>query len=826
MKARKIDIAGFRGFNERREIEFDDTLTLIAAHNSYGKTSITEAFEFLIYGQTSKVQSADSKDEYKGSYRNVHLPENENPKISLTMSDGDADTVYAVELRGNDIVRFVSGKEVESFPFAPLVDETVKPFILQHALKDLLLSTPAERFANFAKLLGFEALGDVQRELIAFCTKPNPPREVLLLQNKITALEDRTRRSGLTEIAKLMKKGSAPEVLFALIKKEASKHVPRTTKSDLLLPTLLSVRDEAVARIFGGSTKIPSESSEQALAFENEQRRILQLLSEEFIKRYLGLATTHAQQKVRQTYELLNLGTLSLADDESKCPLCLQPVDEPIRLHIAERHKELQAKETVFAESQKSADAISASLLDLKRSLAALAKSQTDRLASLAQLEPQLSNLQKLLESEPDRFSFVRNAVEEFATLTSDLEKSNDAFNKAYLSVTESIQASTESSATMDALVEAVTTSMKKIAQLREKANSTSGSLQEIDGIVRLKLDALAGTQDISLLVDLLQAETEFIKKATIDVITHSLKDLRTSAEQYVGKRMSESITGGFGTSVMSWYDKIKTSTDPKVHFSGFDLKKMPQGNRVQIKAKSYDKELVSAVSSLSESKLNALGLCMSIAINLQSPGPFEFIVIDDPIQSWDAEHEDQFIDVVRELIEIGKQVIILSHNTKWTERMRTGCEDLGGVYYQVSGYDDKGPHIQEKDWASVKDRLANVSGIVNNPSADSITLQQAEQEMRHVFNQIAAGLKKRMFDTKVSTKNLNAEGTRKILLECNVDLPFVNKIMQAFVTVDDAHHTPEDYTVHRQRIKQYEEYAKTLLDNLSKARRVAGSKP
>ena len=142
MKAKKIDITGFRGFNERREIEFDDTLTLIAAHNSYGKTSITEAFEFLIYGQTSKVQSADSKDEYKGSYRNVHLPENENPRISLTMSDGGTETLYTVELRGNDIVRFVNGKEVESFPFAPQVDETVRPFILQHALKDLLLSTP------------------------------------------------------------------------------------------------------------------------------------------------------------------------------------------------------------------------------------------------------------------------------------------------------------------------------------------------------------------------------------------------------------------------------------------------------------------------------------------------------------------------------------------------------------------------------------------------------------------------------------------------------------------------------------------------------------
>src|SRR5882757_6578578 len=71
MKIKHLKIHGFRGFREEREFLFDDRLTLISAPNSHGKTSISEALEWLIYGATSKVERADSKDEYKGSYRNV-----------------------------------------------------------------------------------------------------------------------------------------------------------------------------------------------------------------------------------------------------------------------------------------------------------------------------------------------------------------------------------------------------------------------------------------------------------------------------------------------------------------------------------------------------------------------------------------------------------------------------------------------------------------------------------------------------------------------------------------------------------------------------------
>jgi DNA repair exonuclease SbcCD ATPase subunit len=89
MKLKEITLRGFRGFNGERTIPIHDRLTLISAPNSHGKTSISEAFEWLLYGYTSKVANADSKDEYKGSYRNIHFLQPESPSVRVVVEDAN-----------------------------------------------------------------------------------------------------------------------------------------------------------------------------------------------------------------------------------------------------------------------------------------------------------------------------------------------------------------------------------------------------------------------------------------------------------------------------------------------------------------------------------------------------------------------------------------------------------------------------------------------------------------------------------------------------------------------------------------------------------------
>ncbi|GAI83467.1 unnamed protein product, partial [marine sediment metagenome] len=191
--------------------------------------------------------------------------------------------------------------------------------------------------------------------------------------------------------------------------------------------------------------------------------------------------------------------------------------------------------------------------------------------------------------------------------------------------------------------------------------------MSDANEILKHELDAVAGTEDISILIDLVEKQKEIKKSFDIEAILEGLKELRKTVDQYVGVKMLDAVTKEMTTDVMNWYDQIRTTGDPDVHFSGFDMDRTKKGDiksrRVQVKASSYGKDLVSAVSSLSESKLNALGICLSIATNLKSGCPFGFLFIDDPIQSLDEEHEAQFVGILRKLVDNEKQIILLSHN-------------------------------------------------------------------------------------------------------------------------------------------------------------------
>jgi hypothetical protein len=316
-------------------------------------------------------------------------------------------------------------------------------------------------------------------------------------------------------------------------------------------------------------------------------------------------------------------------------------------------------------------------------------------------------------------------------------------------------------------------------------------------------------------LIDLVERRKEIKKVFEIDSILAGLKDLRKAIDQYIGSKMLDAITNEMSGDVMDWYNQIRTTGDPDVHFSGFDMDRTKKGElrsrRVQIKASSYDKDLVSAVSSLSESKLNALGLCLSIATNLKPGCPFSFLFIDDPIQSWDEEHGVQFIDVVRKLVDKGKQVILLSHNKGWLDQVRSGCRPLNGFYYEITSYTKDGPNIVQKPWCSWRQRLDEVDAILKDSNADSVKLQQAEEEIRIVVADLTCALFLKNKAVYKDASKLNSASVRKLLVECGVAPKLVDHIGETFETTDDAHYAPAGYAAQRQRIRCYHGWAYDL---------------
>ena len=822
MKIKNITIQGFRGFNEERNIDFHDRLTLIYAPNSYGKTSISEAFEWLLYGITSKVEKADSKEEYKGSYRNCHLPESLTPFVKATfVDDNENETEFHGDLAEDETIqRFVNGQKVERWPLAQDISKVPRPFILQHALKYLLLVRPDERFQGFAHLLGLEKLDLFQRNVVSLCTKSDSciPVEVNQLLKNVSTLETRlASQPSLATIEKAFKKGvTGLAETYEAVESECRQRVPPETEEESVRLRLLKIREDTVAKIFKGRIAPPSYSEEEKRVNVEDDKFFLNCITDPFVKKYTELLALVTVQHILERAEFFDLGIKLLDKIPEKCPFCGRSIDDALAKHIHDEHANLATEKKRNEELQNQRTEIIKLLAELKSRLDAYQTRHTDKAAQLLALEPTLDKLKTILvPKHQTHFNAVETTILELTTAKNNLETSYSKVLVALAKVETSVTESEEDAALVKVLGE---TLAEYISDARSYVRTVTGkvsAMSDADQILKHELDALAGTEDISVLIELLEQWRNVKKKFEIKGILDSLKDLRKSVDQYVANRVLEAISGELTSEVMEWYGQIKTTGDPDVHFDGFDIERTKKGElkarRVQIKAKSYGKDLVSAVSSLSESKLNVLGLCVSIATNLKGKSTFDFLIIDDPIQSWDAEHEIKFIEVIRRLVERGKQVILMSHNHKWIDMIRSGCRTTNGLFYEITGYTETGPHIAEIPWARWTERLKEIDAIVKDQTATSVKLQQAEEEIRIVNAELTSELYFKIKGIQKKPHDLNSTKVRKMLVECGVNSNLVDRITETFETTDDAHHAPVDYTANRQRIQCYHAWAHEL---------------
>lgn len=814
MKIRSLTIQGFRGFNEQRSIDFHDRLTLVYAPNSYGKTSTSEALEWLLYGVTSKVAKADSKDEYKGCYRNRHFPESLTPFVAAVFRIDGREVEFRGELRdGDSIARFVDGREVGEWPIAAHLTEANKPFILQHALKYLLLAKPAERYQKFAGLLGLEELEEIQTNIISLCTKPDAriPAEVAELRREVAALEGRlSALPALAGIERALKRGKQNLAqAYAAILAECRKRAPAGTDDASLLPELLKIRDEAVGKIFKGRIELADYAPEERGANSDDGGFFVGWLTDAFATQYTELARLSQVQEVLEQATFLGLG-IKLADrTPGICPFCGQSIDDVLWRHIRESHEVVEKESERHSALTQQRDVTLGLLQELRTRLGTCYARHIMRCSALLDLEPRVAELEKILVPKYQvHFDAVQKAISQLAVARGALQGALARTTAALAAVESSVREHKPDLSLAKALAADL---IEYAAETKGFAGVVSAHVEPVsnaDQVLRYELDVRAKTEDISLLIDLLERRRDIERKLEVDEILERVKQLRHPVDQYVSNRVLQAISEELTSEVMGWYERIRTSGDPDVHFSGFDLDRTARGDlksrRVQIKAASYGKDLVSAVSSLSESKLNALGLCLSIASSLKQGSPFGFLLIDDPIQSLDADHEARFVDVIRDLVELGKQVILLSHNKAWMDRVRSGCRSLNGWYYEITGYTEAGPHVSMLAWAGRKERLDEVHAILKDPTASSVRLQQAEGEMRIVFSELACDLCHKMTRRIKNPARMKAAEIRKVLVECGVEARLADMVRQAFETINDAHHAPSGFVPNKERIRRW----------------------
>ena len=188
-KINKIEIQGFRAFGQKGQtLAFGSSLAAIWAPNSQGKTSLAEAFEFLLTGQIVRRHLvASTQDEFADSLRNAHMPANMPTyvEVQITGTDGQTHTVRrtlisdyakrndcqsALQIDGEDAKQ----SDLASLGFVLSQPPLAAPVLAQHTLGYLFSARPRDRATYFKKILEVTDLEELRSAAAALDAEFKP----------------------------------------------------------------------------------------------------------------------------------------------------------------------------------------------------------------------------------------------------------------------------------------------------------------------------------------------------------------------------------------------------------------------------------------------------------------------------------------------------------------------------------------------------------------------------------------------------------------------------------------------------------------------------
>jgi hypothetical protein len=266
----------------------------------------------------------------------------------------------------DSITRLYNGVHVDSWPWETPELKIYSPFILQHALQDLLLTTPSDRYSRFSKLLGTQILDDFQDIFNSLATQYNPPVEVRNFLTGIEELLSKIKSDDFSNFIKAVRGKNLPKAIEYLnvlvsdilvedeieVINEEGKIIPE------ILEKLIENRKEEVSAVFDKDIAIQGFLDQEQLDIDAIQERIASFISRKLIDQYLEYAKLRAHAEFKKQSDFFEFGLQVIEKASDQCPFCGTEITDEITAHIIQKHasihkkinnfKELDRKKTIF----------------------------------------------------------------------------------------------------------------------------------------------------------------------------------------------------------------------------------------------------------------------------------------------------------------------------------------------------------------------------------------------------------------------------------------------------------------------------------------------
>lgn len=672
-KIKALSLKGIRGVREKFGLTLDGKSILIYGDNGTGKSSFTDALEWLYYDQIEHLSNEEiGRKKEKDALRNVFIEEQDDSSIEICYTNPKLDCIKIIK---GDLTESSSNrtKDYEAY----LEKSQTENLILRYSdLVLFIVASKKEKLDTLQDIIGFSEVGSL-RDLL----KKNAGRF-----KRIINAENFNNKKGAQQsiiIHNLGANAYNPEQFFKAsneLIKFLNLSISIKSFNDVaeVLKQIESKDDSKIVEAIAFQTKIIE-------ALTETQGNIEQLLNDykSYFDAYTELRKDPEKFSKLKLLGLLNEGVNILRYDVLKddfCPLCLQEKNKIELINeLNVRIQELEELQEEKSKLQENNENLKAFVKTNATTIEGLLKDKKFKEKQNEETFKKLDGIRLTLES------IAAELKKELLAKETILSPTKITFNK------EEIQATIESAS-------------KKTKELSESQK------QNTKLVIYSKL----------LQANLAYKEFRKIDKKQ-DILTKQQITFENLFTDFI-KRQEEALTvflETFSNDINDYY----TSMNPNEKVEGIKLGSLKDKNGdligITIEYRFFDKTKTQPRAYLSESHINCLGLSFFLASVKAFNKENQFFILDDVISSFDRAHRTRFakllIDKFNEY-----QVILLTHEKDFFELVSSDVKSKGWNIHQITWTPEKGTNIEKATSGSkekIKKKLdeKNTDGLGND---------------------------------------------------------------------------------------------------------------
>jgi len=652
-------------------------MAVLWGQNSQGKTSLAEALEFLLTGETVRREFvASATREFTGSLRNVYLSDQCEVRVVAEIVDSsDKARTVARELitdyTGRDAcesslsIDGVAATDLSSLGIRLSQPPLCAPILLQHTLRYVVSARPQDRTDYFKALLEVSDLEEVRSAIVAAKSELDTPITSSVVNFRrclekpygtgLRALE--TGHLSTTAIT-----GAITTAFGALLVDHEP--IPESLEERVAVASeILKLKREKTFPVQGFVTgpkpswsDIPDNTWAVLLRFAEVSADV-----EKEVARLTELFTA-----------VLDVPSIVDATAAIDCPVCnttsalTQERIGDIRQKVAQQKKYSAARkeaQEAFRTLKDFDDRLDTAVLratptffswneNERKECGFTDEAIRDLIGDVAEaLLPQWNETSSELT---EILAALKTCKEQAQTALANIDF--DEFSRESVSILQSAHKNLISSAN------------EVVSPLESQRAAQDPLVRTLNAVIDKRGQTL-GWQDLIDLASDLDGLLEGLIDARVrDTVTHTVEAAIQDIDEAKGHVLDAKFTALSGE-ISKWWDLLRP--DEPTSFSG--VTRGATGRRyIDLKAKLESKLGSSVerdvVAVFSDSQLNCLGLAAFLARAIRERAGF--VILDDPVPSSDEEHRAMFLHrVLKELMDNGCQVILLTHDqTMWTD--------------------------------------------------------------------------------------------------------------------------------------------------------------